>query len=493
MVQLKSSKPTPAGRIGSHDIYESLKEQISEGVFGETGRLPSSRGLAQELGVSRTTVMIAFEQLDAEGFIELRQGTRPRVVKAAVGRPNHEKQIHDPETVRLSSYGARLRSFSPWSVASPGKILMDFRHGDLAGTDFPSTAWRKAVAEAASRRPDRLSYANPRGSTRLRMALQGYLWRARTIRCDLNQIIIVNGSQQGLDLCARVLLDPDDCFVIENPCYDMARQIFTGVGASAIPVKVDRNGMVTERLEHLEARLAYVTPSHQFPLGGILPVSRRHQLLDWSRKFDAYVVEDDYDSEFRFDINPVPPLFSLKDGSNVIYLGTVSKTLAPGLRIGYLVVPAELQDVFAKAKLLTDRHAPLLQQEALASLVESGIYERHLRRIRRSNHERRAILLNALRYRLGNRIEIEGADAGLHVVVWLNDIPRSREASLVERARAKGLGIYPISPLFEANAIENLSDRSGLVLGYSALGIKEIERGVHILADLVEKISGDHS
>lgn len=251
--------------------------------------------------------------------------------------------------------------------------------------------------------------------------------------------------------------------------------------------------MVTERLEHLEARLAYVTPSHQFPLGGILPVSRRHQLLDWSRKFDAYVVEDDYDSEFRFDINPVPPLFSLKDGSNVIYLGTVSKTLAPGLRIGYLVVPAELQDVFAKAKLLTDRHAPLLQQEALASLVESGIYERHLRRIRRSNHERRAILLNALRYRLGNRIEIEGADAGLHVVVWLNDIPRSREASLVERARAKGLGIYPISPLFEANAIENLSDRSGLVLGYSALGIKEIERGVHILADLVEKISGDHS
>lgn len=490
MVQLKPAGTSAKGRIGAQDIYAALKEHIARGVFGETGQLPSSRGLAQELGVSRTTVMIAFEQLHAEGFIELRQGARPRAVRAAVGGPDQVKRTRDPRQVRLSAYGARLRGFSPWSAEAPGKVLVDFRHGDLASADFPSAAWRKAVAEAAARRPDRLTYGDPRGSVRLRRALQGYLWRARTIRCELDQIIVVNGSQQGLDLCARVLLDPGDRFVIENPCYDMARQIFAGAGASAVPVPVDRSGMETEGLAQLDARLAYVTPSHQFPLGGVMPVARRLQLLDWARTFDAHVVEDDYDSEFRYDINPVPPLFGLTEGGNVIYCGTVSKTLAPGLRLGYLVVPAELQAVFATAKLLCDRHTPLLQQDALASLIESGAYEVHLRRVRRLNHERRATLLNALRHRLGDKVDVEGADAGLHVVAWLNGIPRSAETTLLEGARAMGLGIHAISPLYAADATESLPDRAGLVMGYSALQTGDIERGVHLLADLLERVSG---
>jgi GntR family transcriptional regulator/MocR family aminotransferase len=498
MVQSGPAAKPAAKRIGAQEIYAALKEQISGGVFGAAGKLPSSRGLAQELGVSRTTVTVAFEQLHAEGFIELRQGARPTVVRAAVagaagGGPGRARPAPAPGEARLSAYGARLRGFSPWSADDAGALAVDFRHGDLSSVDFPSSAWRKALAAAAARRPGRLAYGDPRGSARLRSALQGYLWRARTIRCDLDQIVVVNGSQQGLDLCARVLLDPGDRFVIENPCYDMARQIFAGAGALPVPVAVDRQGMDTGRLAHVQARLAYVTPSHQFPLGGVMPVARRHQLLDWARRSGAHIVEDDYDSEFRYDINPVPPLFGLEAAGGVIYSGTVSKTLSPGLRLGYLVVPAGLQDVFARAKLLADRHAPLLQQEALAHLIESGLYEGHLRRLRRLNHERRASLLAALGHRLGTRIEVEGADAGLHVVVWLNGIGRAQEAALVAQARAGGIGLYPISSLYDPDVPAGLPDRAGLVLGYGALAPRDIERGVQLLGAAVEAIAGGRS
>ncbi len=187
-----------------------------------------------------------------------------------------------------------------------------------------------------------------------------------------------------------------------------------------VSIPVDADGLNTALLVGVEARLAYVTPSHQFPLGSVLPISRRHQLLAWARQHGAYIIEDDYDSEYRYDINPVPPLHGLEGSGHVIYLGTISKTLSPTLRIGYLVVPPELQEVFATAKQLTDRHSPIIEQEALASLIESGAYESHVRRVRRLNGERRETMLNALRHRFGDEISIEGADAGLHVVMWLN-------------------------------------------------------------------------
>ncbi|MBT1517564.1 PLP-dependent aminotransferase family protein [Bradyrhizobium sp. SRL28] len=220
-----------------------------------------------------------------------------------------------------------------------------------------------------TRRPARLAYNDPCGSRRLRMALQPYLWRSRTVRCEVDQIIIVNGSQQGLDLCARLLLNSDDRFVMEDPGYLMARHVFSATGAAAVPIPVDVEGLDTERLAKIEARLAHVTPSHQFPLGGVMPIARRHQLLAWARKFDAYVIEDDYDSEYRYDTKPVPPLHALAGSEDVIYLGIVSKTLSPTLRIGYLVVPSELQPLFAAAKQIMDRHTPLIEQEALATML----------------------------------------------------------------------------------------------------------------------------
>ncbi|MQW90346.1 PLP-dependent aminotransferase family protein [Sinorhizobium saheli] len=493
MVQSEKQAATArAPKMGARRIYEALKDQILSRVYEAGSQLPSSRSLANELHVSRTTVTIAYEQLAAEGFVELRQGARPRVSASQLAQRPRDIKAARQTCGPLSDYGERLLALSPWLDYLPTTLAVDFRYGDLAPSDFPALAWKRAVNSVITQRPGRLAYEDPRGSRRLRQALQGYLWRARTLQCDLEQIIVVNGSQQGLDLCARILLDAGSAFVMENPGYMMARQIFSSTGASAVAVDVDAGGLKTEELSEIDARMAYVTPSHQFPLGGVMPISRRHQLLDWARGHGAYVVEDDYDSEYRYDISPVPPLQSLEDGRNVIYLGTVSKTLSPMMRIGYLVVPQQLQEVFATAKQLIDRHTPMTEQEALASLIESGAYESHVRRVRRFNRERRETLLSALVHAFGKRITIEGADAGLHVVVWFNELPGSTETVLMDAARQLGVGLYGISPLYDpaTGATKAPRERLGLVMGYSALSPRQIEKGVQLLAAAVDDLKG---
>ncbi|MBM2712896.1 PLP-dependent aminotransferase family protein [Mesorhizobium caraganae] len=489
MVQLpEASKKGRAGAMGARQIYEALKDQIVRGVYGSNGLLPSSRGLAAELSVSRTTVTAAYEQLAAEGFVDLRQGARPRAMPAALGQLSAKRFQRQHSSGHLSSYGERLKSIPPRPRSLPRSLITDFRYGDLAPSDFPVLAWKRAVVAVVTQRRDRLAYDDPRGSLRLRTALQGYLWRARTLRCNLDQIIVVNGSQQGLDLCARLLLEAGDRFVIENPCYAMARNIFSATGAKPISIAVDKDGMNTNLLTGGEARLAYVTPSHQFPLGGVMPIGRRHQLLAWARRANAYVIEDDYDSEYRYDISPVPPLHGLEDSGNVIYLGTVSKTLSPTLRIGYLVVPPQLQDVFATAKQLVDRHTPLSEQEALATMLESGIYESHVRKIRRRNNERRETLLNALHYKFGDGIDVVGADAGLHIVAWLRELPRSMTGELIEKALKIGIGVHSVMPLYDPAVSEGQPDYVGLVMGYAALDTRQIERGVHLLRQAVDQM-----
>jgi GntR family transcriptional regulator / MocR family aminotransferase len=476
--------------MGARQIYESLRDQILGQVYRADGLLPSSRALADELGVSRSTVTIAYEQLAAEGFIQIRQGARPRVAWEAIDRGRERSVVRPPSRkVRPSGYGERLRQFAlRWE--RPRDLIANFRYGDLTPSDFPVLAWKRAMTAATTRRPGRLAYDDPCGSQRLRLELQGYLWRSRTVRCEIDQIVVVNGSQQGLDLCARLLLDSDDRFVMEDPGYLMARHVFAATGAAAVPIPVDADGLDTERLATIEAKLAYVTPSHQFPLGAVMPIRRRHQLLAWAKKTDAYVVEDDYDSEYRYDTKPVPPLHALDGSENVIYLGTVSKTLSPTLRIGYLVVPSELRSMFAAAKQIMDRHTPLLEQEALAAMLETGAYESHVRRARRRNAERQQTLIGGLRRRFGDRIRIDGAAAGLHVVVWFRDLPQACEATLIEAALAKGLGVYAVSPLFDQirKGRRPRPDVVGLIMGYAALEVRQIERGCELLAQAVDQV-----
>lgn len=456
-------------------IIAAIKRRIHGGEYRPGDRLPSSRALAAEWGVSRTTVTAAYAQLIAEGYLLNRPGARAVVAHGLATMP--APKVAAPKGTRvLSDFAERLLSL-PAPARFQTYRVADLRYGDLSGADFPMLAWRRALNRASLRRAERLRYSDPQGSAPLREALQSYLWRSRGISCAPEQIVVVNGSQQGLDLCARLLLNPGDRFVMEDPGYVLARHAFAASGGVIVPVAVDREGIPTEGLP--VARLAYVTPSHQYPLGSVLSAARRRSLLDWAAKAGAVIVEDDYDGEYRHGVAPIPPL-QASAPDRVIYLGTVSKTLSPTLRLGYLVVPSDLGHAFAEAKRLTDRHTPLLEQEALAEFLSSGGYERHIRSIRRRNAERRAALLQALAAECGSRLTVTGADTGLHVVAWLNGVPAEREAAIVETAREAGIGLYPIGPLY-ASGMERPAD-AGLVIGYAAHEVEVIRRGVAGLA-----------
>jgi GntR family transcriptional regulator/MocR family aminotransferase len=459
-------------------IIAAIKEQIHGGVYRPGDRLPSTRAFAAERGVSRTTVTAAYGQLVAEGYLIARPGARAVVAQglgvAAAPTPSA------PAAPRLlSAFAHRLLALPSPAVAQPVRVA-DFRYGDLSGADFPVLAWRRALNKASLRRTARLRYGDPQGAATLRTALQSYLWRARGIGCTPDRIVVVNGSQQGLDLCARLLLDPGDCFVIENPGYPLARQAFAAAGGVALPVPIDGEGLRTDSLPL--ARLAFVTPSHQFPLGSVLSATRRRTLLAWAAHTGATIVEDDYDGEYRYDIAPIPPLQAL-DPESVIYVGTLSKTLSPTLRLGYLVVPAGMRRAFGEAKRLTDRHTPLPEQEALADLLASGAYERHVRSIRRRNGERRAALLQALADDLGPAVTIAGAATGLHVVIWIDSVAADREPAILAAARAAGVGLYPVSPLYDPAAPRPAA--AGFILGYASLDPDTLRRGVATLATVL--------
>ncbi len=457
-------------------IIAAIKQRIHGGEYQPGDRLPSSRALAAEWGVSRTTVTAAYGQLIAEGYLLNRPGARAVVARglAAAVAP---KAAAPGGTRALSDFARRLLSF-PAPARFQTYRIADLRYGDLNGADFPILAWRRALNRASLRRAERLRYGDPQGSAPLRTALQSYLWRARGISCAPEQIIVVNGSQQGLDLCARLLLNPGDRFVMEDPGYVLARHVFAASGGVAVPVAVDREGVRTEGLP--AARLAYVTPSHQYPLGSVLSAARRRALLDWAVEAEAVIVEDDYDGEYRHGVAPIPPL-QASAPDRVVYLGTVSKTLSPTLRLGYLVVPLDLCHLFAEAKRLSDRHTPLLEQEALAEFLSSGGYERHIRSVRRRNAERRAALLQALAAECGTRLTVTGADTGLHVVAWLNGVSAEREAAIVEAARKAGIGLYPIGPLYASGR----PAEAGFVIGYAALDVEAIRLGIAGLAPVL--------
>jgi GntR family transcriptional regulator/MocR family aminotransferase len=293
------------------------------------------------------------------------------------------------------------------------------------------------------------------------------------VRCDVDQILVVNGSQQALDLIVRVLVDRGHAVAVEDPLYPGARDVLRAAGARIEPAPVDRDGLDPALLAG-GARLAFVTPSHQFPTGAILPLARRLALLDWAERNEAIIVEDDYDGEFRYDGQPLESLQGLDRSGRVIYVGTFSRTIFPGLRIGYLVAPKGLVAAFAAAKWLTDRHTAMLEQETLADFIASGLYERHLRRVRGRNAARRRALLAAMAEHLPN-LEITGDGAGAHIAVWLG--AGASEAEAIRRAAARGVAIYGVSRFFIGEP------RPGFLLGYAQLTVEEIDEGIRRLGD----------
>lgn len=268
----------------------------------------------------------------------------------------------------------------------------------------------------------------------------------------------------------------------------MARRVFEAAGAKIFASPVDEHGLVTHDLPTGRTTLAYVTPSHQFPLGGVMPIARRQELLSWAQRSGAWLIEDDYDGEFRYGLRPVDALQSIDEAGSVIYVGTFSKALTPQMRLGYLVLPKSLVSVFRHAKRLTDRHAPLLEQLALASFIRSGAYERHVRRVRRENERRRAVLLQAVGQYLPAETQIEGAASGLHVVMWLTQLRSRDEETLVVQAREHGVAVWPISPTYAAGGIYRKRKCAGLVIGYASLNPTEIEKGMARLGAVVKQM-----
>jgi GntR family transcriptional regulator/MocR family aminotransferase len=466
-------------------IYDALKAQIGRGRLAPGERLPSSRALAGDLRVSRNTVVLAYDQLAAEGYVAGR--TRSRL--AVVAAPHTAPRPRPPVAARkpaLSVFGQRVVACAlPPAGTAPTRpgIRYDFRYARPPVDEFARRLWPRLLAAHARRSPaDAFGYAAPAGHAPLREAIAGYLRRARGITCDAGQIVIVNGSQQALDLAARVLLDPGDRVLVEDPGYHGARLAFESLGARPVFAPVDAEGMDVSRVQRqaVRAGLACVTPCHQFPTGVVMPLARRLKLLDWAGRVGAWIIEDDYVSEFRYEGRPIEALHALDRDGRVLYLGSFSKTLFPSLRLAYMVVPPALLQPMLGAKWLADRYSPTLAQDALAALIASGGYERYLRRASGRNARRRAALIAALREHFGERIEIAGQNAGVHLVVWLRELAAARLDGLIARAAKAGVGIYPVAPYYREPP-----SRAGLLMGYACMSEAEIRAGVRRLASLL--------
>lgn len=469
-------------------VYRALRQAILDSNLGPGSRLPPTRNLSRDLGVSRNVVLQAYDQLYAEGYVEGKVGAGTFVASKLPEELLQAARVpaQDPprETVehRLSEWGQRaLRSGAPTRTPAPPEppLRWDFQYGEVAADEQCLKLWRRLLA----RRSENLylNYSPAEGWPELRVQLADYVRRSRGVMCSPEQVVVVNGSQQALDLAARLLIEPGDPLVIEEPHYQGARQIFLSAGARLIPGRVDGEGLdIKATADSDGARLVYVTPSHQFPTGAVMSLSRRLQLLDWAETQDAYLLEDDYDSEYRYGSRPVESVQGLDRRGRTIYIGTLSKVLFPSLRLGFLVLPEALVEPFVAAKWLTDRQSPTLEQAVLAEFIGEGHFERHLRRMRTLNSERRSALLAALEEHLGDRIEVEGTNAGVHLLVWLRGLRPDDLPPLIQRAAKRGVGIYSVEPYFLAKP-----PRAGIVLGYSSLSVEEIRRGVAELAEVL--------
>jgi GntR family transcriptional regulator / MocR family aminotransferase len=458
-------------------VYVRLREAILSGAFQPGEKLPSTRDLAEQLGISRTVALLAFDQLLAEGFVEGRSGSGTYVSSGV--RISRSVPSEGSVPLRLSGFGvaaSMAASKVNFPRHRPPQVRYDFAYGRSDLETFPFEMWRRILLRCARKASvQELDYGPAGGNVALREAICVHLRRSRAVVCDASQVIVVNGSQQALDLIARVLIEREDRVVIEDPGYQGTREVLRAAGARLFPVRVDRDGLNPQKLPR-SARIAFVTPSHQFPTGAILPLTRRLELLEWAKRKNVVIVEDDYDGEFRYEGQPVESLQGLDREGRVIYLGTFSRTVFSSLRIGYLIAPKALVDAFTAAKWLCDRHTATLEQEALAEFISSGMYERYLRRVRRRNAARRQALLESIHQWIGECVQVTGDGAGAHVVLW----PRRRmsEEAVIASAALRGVGVYGVSPYFLQRP------QTGIMLGYSRMREGEIREGIRRLSEV---------
>ncbi|SFS20123.1 transcriptional regulator, GntR family [Dyella sp. OK004] len=470
-------------------MYRQLSDwfrcAIAEGKLRPGQSVPSSRTLARELKVSRIPVLSAYEQLCAEGYLETFVGAGTRVAQAI------------PDDALKPSAAMRRRSAQPAMVDAPRRVAQRatalcqpaptwlanqgaFRVGLPALDRFPAATWSKLVNRHARKPPlEAMVYGGPMGYLPFREAIAEYLGAVRAVRCDASQILVTTGSQQGLQLAAQVLLDVGEQAWVEDPGYPGARQALTAVGALQVPVPVDQEGLdVAEGIRRApDARIAYITPSHQFPLGVTMSAARRMQLLSWAMRSGAWIIEDDYDSEFRFGGRPLASLQGLDTDHRVIYVGTLSKVMFPSLRIGYVVVPKDLLPLFAAVRDASDTFSSNLYQRVMADFIREGHFARHIRGMRMLYMERRKALQEAIDQYARETLEVIGAEAGMQVTALLP--PGIDDIAVSVQAAALGVSARPLSICYHSPPV-----RGGLILGYGGASVADIREGIKKLATL---------
>ncbi len=454
-----------------------IRQAILDGRLLSGERLPSTRTLAKVLHISRNSAIVAYEELCAEGYLTGTHGSGTFVASDLPSLPK-PLQFSMRHTPRWLSHP--LPFIAGEEVSPPG--MLAFRLGVTTTTTLSPRLWRSIWRNVAMQTLPN-DYGPPEGDVLLRSAIAHYVERARGVSCRAENIVITSGTVQALDLLARATLSAGDLVGIEEPGYPLARQVFQARQARLVTIPVDADGLQVQHLPHrpLAPSLVYVTPSHQYPLASRLSIARRLALLEWARMHDSLIVEDDYDSEFRFDAPPLPALAGLDTTGQVAYIGSFSKILSPALRIGYLIASSELCERIVHYKLLSDYHTSWPVQRAMTVLLTEGHLERHIQRMRHHYAEKRA-LLSSVFAPLAPKAQLLGLEAGLHMYLELS--PDLDTKAVVEQAHKQGLVVTSLDEYYLGTP-----DRSGLVLGYGGLEHWGILRGAHILVEIIQQMS----
>lgn len=471
-------------------LYSSIREAILTGRLKSGQKLPGTRSLSEELKISRNTVVLAFEQLMIEGYIESKTGAGTYVTKDLPDKFFEGRKASGSSENKISAPLIKFdKKFGPPEYIRR-KIEEDkihpFQNGLPSLDDFPFIEWFKIINKtSAFISPKNFGYTSSTGYSPLKEAISDYLGTYRAVDCTPDQIIITNGSQQGLDLISRVLLEENKNVLLEDPCYFGSKSSVQWTKAKTFPVPVDYEGIdIDYAAEHYPSPdFIYTTPSHQYPLGSIMSISRRLRLLEFANKNNAWIIEDDYDSEFRYAGNPLPSLQGMDKFSRVIYIGTFSKVMFPGLRLGYLVLPnKEMVRPFAVAKAITDRQCPILEQIALTRYITDGLFTKHIRKMRMLYKARQEFLIKELNTQLGDILNVKTSDAGMHIVAWL---PRKYDDKKISKdAEGDNLIVYPLSEY-----IIKFKQQPGLIMGYTAFKENDLQKGVKKLRRILRQSS----
>src|ERR1700677_429750 len=477
-VDRKASKPL------HKQIYDGFLLAIVDGNIRPGQRVPSSRTLSVELGISRIPVLNAYAQLLAEGYFESRKGAGTFVSESLPESLTvWEEKIPPPVQEGSGPRPIARRALLLTKLARPPWVggWGAFSVHQPAFDRFPFHILSSLITRhSKSPRFSAIHNTDPRGSESCREAICTYLRTARAVRCDPSQVMVVAGSQQALEISARVLLGNGSPVWMEEPGYRLARSVFQGAGCRLVPVPVDEDGMnVSAGIKQCaKARAAYVTPSHQYPLGSTMSASRRMQLLNWAQVTGSWIIEDDYDSEYVFESMPIASLQGLDRNARVIYIGTFSKVLFPSLRLGYIVIPTDLVDFFLTIRRAMDLGPANFHPEVLADFIGEGHFGRHIRRMRVLYRERRSVLVESIRKELGSMVEVLGGEAGMHLTVTLQN--GTSDMEIAERAAQQALWLWPLSSSYLGKAA-----RRGFILGFGSTQVAEIPRAVRRLRDLL--------